>query len=91
MYYAVYPAICSDDPTHTGAEHHMSENPWRLWHAWHPVYAQNRGMVWAWPWARQQLLRRYLYTAEEGLLLVNEWGTLPPVAEYRVPEIGEVG
>lgn len=33
--------------------------PWRPWNAWHPVITDDEGMIWAWPWKRVAMWRRF--------------------------------
>lgn len=61
------------------------QNGWEQYIAWHPIYTQDAGMLWAWPWKSYYIFRRRLpREAVYRMYEISEFGSLDiPVWEYR--------
>jgi len=57
--------------------YYLDDRPkWRPYTAWHPVWTEDKGMVWAWPWKRVQMYHCYPEEYDYGIVgldgLANE-------------------
>jgi hypothetical protein len=54
------------------------EYPWHKYKAWHPVHTEDEGTVWAWPWRRVPMYRRFV----PSFCYADQW--MEPLSFYAI-------